>query len=161
AEQDKLELTCRKLLLRPGETLLDVGCGWGGLLCYAARRYGVKAHGLTLSQQQLDYVRARGRQLGLEGRGPVELGDAFLMKGAYDKVSCLGMFEHVGIDNYPALLQRMFGVMRDRGRLLVQMICRGAKPDGAFRRSRPEHRLIRKYVFPGGELGHVGQLVEA
>src|SRR5207244_3056976 len=73
AQQDKLEMTCRKLRLQPGESLLDVGCGWGGLLCYAAQRYGVRAHGLTLSQRQLEYTREKVRRLGLEDRVTVEL----------------------------------------------------------------------------------------
>jgi cyclopropane-fatty-acyl-phospholipid synthase len=157
-----MEMICRKLRLRPDETLLDIGCGWGGLMCYAALHHGVRAHGLTLSQQQLEMARERIRRLGLEDRVTVELRDAHEMTGTYDKVACIGMFEHLGIDNYHAFLKRMNGVVRDRGIVLIQMITRGAKPPGrSFRKSRPEHRLYREYVFPGGELGHVGNLVES
>jgi len=162
AQEGKLDITCRKLGLQPDETLLDVGCGWGGLLCHAAQRYGVRAHGLTLSQRQLEYVEAKVRRLGLEDRVTVELRDAFQMTGTYDKVVSIGMIEHVGISNQAALVKKMWGVLRDRGTLLLQLICRGAKPAGRnFRKSRPEHRLIRKYIFPGGELGNVGELVQA
>jgi cyclopropane-fatty-acyl-phospholipid synthase len=162
AAADKMEMICRKLRLRPGERLLDIGCGWGGLICYAARRHGVVAHGITLSEKQLACARERVRKHGLEGRVTVELRDANELTGEHDKVASIGMFEHLGIDNYQACLSRVFGVMRDRGLALVQMICRGAKPAGqSFRKSRPEHRLFRKYIFPGGELGNVGDLVKA
>src|SRR5262249_32665424 len=153
--EDKVDMICRKLRLQPGETLLDVGCGWGGLLFHAAPKYGVKAHGLTLSQQQLEHGEAGIRRRGLEGQGAVGRRDAFQLTGSYDKIACIGMWEHIGIDNHALLLQKMWGVLRDRGSLLLQMICRGAKPKGvSFRKSRAEHRLIRKYIFPGGELGN-------
>src|SRR5439155_16424624 len=68
AQRDKIEMTCRKLRLKPGERLLDIGCGWGGLICHAARHHGVQAHGVTLSQEQFDYAQARIRELGLQDR---------------------------------------------------------------------------------------------
>ncbi len=162
AAEDKVDMICRKLRLRPGETMLDAGCGWGGLLFHAAEKYGVKAHGMTLSQQQVEYIQAEIPRRGLEGRVTVELRDAFQVSGNYDKIACIGIFEHIGIDNHALLLRKMWDVLRDRGSILVHTICRGAKPKGvSFRKSRAEHRLIRKYIFPGGELGNVGEIVQA
>jgi cyclopropane-fatty-acyl-phospholipid synthase len=159
AQTDKMEMICRKLRLKPGETLLDIGCGWAGLVCYAAQHYGVKAHGITLSERQLELGRERVRRMGLEGRVTLEMRDAFEMEGKYDKVASIGMIEHIGLANYPRFLQKIYDVVEDRGVVLIQMIARGAKrTKKGFLKSRPEHRLIRKYIFPGGELAHVGEL---
>jgi cyclopropane-fatty-acyl-phospholipid synthase len=163
AQADKLEMTCRKLRLRRGERLLDVGCGWGGLICHAARHHGVSAHGITLSEQQLEFARDKVRRLGLRGRVSVELRDySDLEDRTYDKIASVGMFEHVGIANYPAYFGKLYSLLRDRGILLNHSIARGAKRSaGHFRRARPEHRLIQKYIFPGSELDHIGHTLEA
>ena len=162
AQHDKLEMICRKLRLQPGERLLDIGCGWGGLLCHAARNYDVQAHGVTLSQRQFDFAQAKIRQLGLEGRVTVELRDYATLDGRYDKIASVGMYEHVGIANYPAYFAKINSLLRDRGILLNHGITRPAKASKrGFRRIRPEHRLILKYIFPGGELDHIGHTCEA
>jgi cyclopropane-fatty-acyl-phospholipid synthase len=161
AQRDKLDMICRKLRLQAGEKMLDIGCGWGGLICHAAQKYGVRAHGVTLSQEQYDFVREKTRRLGLQDRVTVELRDYSELEGTYDKIASVGMFEHVGIANMPAYFAKIRGLLRDRGILLNHGIARGAKAGkGKFQKVRPEHRLIQKYIFPGGELDHIGHTLE-
>jgi cyclopropane-fatty-acyl-phospholipid synthase len=162
AQHDKMEMVCRKLRLEPGERLLDIGCGWGGLICHAARHYGVRAHGVTLSQTQFDFAREKIRQLELEDRVTVELRDYTTLDGQYDKIASVGMYEHVGIANYPAYFRKIRSLLRDRGILLNHGVTRPAKKSKRrFRRIRPEQRLVLKYIFPGGELDHIGHTCES
>jgi cyclopropane-fatty-acyl-phospholipid synthase len=162
AQRDKLEMICRKLRLQPGERLLDIGCGWGGLVCYAALHYGVRAHGVTLSQTQFDFAQEKVRRLGLADRVTIELRDYATLAGTYDKISSIGMYEHVGIANYPKYFGKIYSLLRDRGLLLNHGITRRAKPSKRrFAARRPEHRLIAKYIFPGGELDHIGHTCES
>jgi len=157
AQHDKLEMICRKLRLRPGERFLDVGSGWGGLICHAARHHGVQAHGVTLSRTQYDWTRAKIAEEGLQDRVTVELKDYRELSGPYDKIASIGMYEHVGIQNYPAYFRQLYRLLADRGLLLNHGITRGAKTSARrFNRIRPENRLIRKYIFPGSELDHIG-----
>ncbi len=161
AQLDKLEMICRKLRLQPGEKLLDIGCGWGGLICYAARHYGVQAHGITLSQQQHDFTRDKIQKLGLEGRVSVELRDYATLAGSYDKIASIGMFEHIGIANMPRYFSKINALLRDRGLLLNHGISRHAKPTRrAVRKIRPERRLLLKYIFPGSELDNLGHTID-
>ena len=159
AQLEKLEMICRKLRLKAGETLLDIGCGWGGLLCYAAKNYGVRAHGVTISQTQLEFAKEKIRRLGLEGLATVELRDYNALEGVYDKISCVGICEHVGVANLPAYFAKIYSLLRDRGIFLNQGITRRARPEKSFRKVRPAQRLIAKYIFPGGELDHIGRTV--
>lgn len=162
AQHDKLDHICRKLRLKPGERFLDIGCGWGGLVCHAARHYGVTAHGVTLSQAQLDFAKAKIERLGLADRVTVELKDYRLLDGNFDKIASIGMYEHVGIANYPTYFGKLKSLLRPGGLLLNHGITRRAKADGRqFRRIRPENRLILRYIFPGSELDHIGHSVAA
>lgn len=161
AQQDKLEMICRKLRLSPGEKFLDIGCGWGGLICHAARKYGVQAHGVTLAQTQYDHVQAKIARLGLQDRVTVELKDYRDLSGTYDKIASIGMFEHVGIAHLPTYFAKLNSLLCDRGILLNHGIARRAKPvSGKFHKRRAEHQLIAKYIFPGGELDHIGHTLE-
>jgi cyclopropane-fatty-acyl-phospholipid synthase len=99
AQRDKLDMVCRKLRLQPGETLLDLGCGFGGLVCYAAQNYGVKAYGVTLAEQQARFANDKIARLGIGDRAKVECRDYASVEGQYDKVSAICILEHVGIDN--------------------------------------------------------------
>jgi cyclopropane-fatty-acyl-phospholipid synthase len=162
AQRDKLEMICRKLRLKEGERFLDIGCGWGGLLCHAAKNHGVIGHGVTLSEAQRDFAVEKVKRLGLEDKVTIELRNYETLDGQYDKIASIGMYEHVGIANYPFYFAKLNSLLRDRGLLLNHGITRKAKKSARkFRRIRPENRLIRKYIFPGSELDHIGHSVES
>lgn len=162
AQRDKLDLICRKLRLQPGESFLDVGCGWGALVCHAARRYGVRAHGVTLSQAQLDHARAKVAALGLGDRVTVALADFRQLDGRFDKIASVGMYEHVGVASYPAYFAKIRGLLNDGGIFLNHGITRRAKRDARrFGRISASKRLILKHIFPGAELDHLGRTVQA
>jgi cyclopropane-fatty-acyl-phospholipid synthase len=161
AQRDKLDLICRKLRLRPGETLLDIGSGWGALLCHAARHYGVSAHGVTLSQAQYDYAQAKIARLGLQDRATVALTDYMTLESRYDKIASIGMYEHVGIANYPRYFDKIRGLLADGGVFLNHGITRRAKRNiKNFGKISPSRRVILKYIFPGAELDHIGHTVQ-
>ncbi len=162
AQVDKLEMICRKLRLKPGERLLDIGCGWGGLICHAAKNYGVYAHGITLSEAQLDYAREKVKRLGLEDKVTVELKDYSAMSGRFDKIASIGMYEHIGLKNIPFYMSKMRSLLTEDGLFLNHAIARRAPKKSWFkRRMRPEQRAIAKYIFPGGELDDIGHSIHA
>jgi cyclopropane-fatty-acyl-phospholipid synthase len=158
AQRDKLEMICRKLRLKAGDRFLDVGSGWGALVCYAAQHYGVHAHGVTLSQQQFDFAQAKIAGLGLGDRVTIEMKDFSALGGSFDKIASVGMFEHVGIANHPTYFQTIHRLLNPGGLYLHHAIARPAKgTDRQFiRRGSAEARAIQKYIFPGGELDHIG-----
>jgi cyclopropane-fatty-acyl-phospholipid synthase len=127
AQRDKLDLICRKLALRPGMRLLDVGCGWASLLVHAAQHYGVRATGVTLSAQQRAYGLARVEALGLTDRVEIRLQDyRELTDEPFDAVASIEMGEHVGEHNYPEYAARLHRLLLPHGRLLLQQMSRGA-----------------------------------
>jgi cyclopropane-fatty-acyl-phospholipid synthase len=161
AQQDKLDVICRKLRLKPGDRFLDIGCGWGGLVCHAAKKYGVLAHGVTLSQEQYDAALQKVKSLGLQDSVKVELRDYRSLSGEYDKISSIGMYEHVGIANYEAYFTKIQSLLRDRGIFLNHGITRRAKKSKRhFNKITPGRRFILKYIFPGSELDHIGHTLE-
>jgi cyclopropane-fatty-acyl-phospholipid synthase len=161
AQQDKLDMICRKLRLEPGEQMLDIGCGWGGLICHAAKNFGVKAHGITLSQEQHDFAKAKIQRLGLTDQVSVEICDYADHQGTYDKISSIGMSEHIGVANYPRYFNKINSMLRDRGIMLNHAIARRAKASKrAAARIRPERKFILKYIFPGSELTPVGMTTD-
>jgi len=161
AQQDKLDMICRKLRLQKGDRFLDIGCGWGGLICHAAKKFGVQAHGVTLSQEQYDAAVQKVKDLGLDDRVKVELRDYKSLSGEYDKISSIGMYEHVGIANYPEYFSKVRSLLRDRGIFLNHGITRRAKRSRRhFNRITPGRRFILKYIFPGSELDHIGHSLE-
>ncbi len=161
AQHDKLDMICRKLRLEPGDRMLDIGCGWGGLICHAARNFGVTAHGITLSQQQFEYAKAKIEQLGLTDKVTVQICDYADHQGTYDKISSIGMSEHIGVANYPRYFSKINSLLRDRGMVLNHAIARSSKSSKKYSaRIRPERKFLLKYIFPGSELIPVGMTTD-
>jgi cyclopropane-fatty-acyl-phospholipid synthase len=160
AQAQKLDHICRKLLLAPGEEFLDIGCGWGALILHAARAYGVRATGITLSQNQHDYVRQKIREAGLEDRVRVELRDYLDLPEdkAYDKIASIGMFEHVGISNYPRYFGKIRRVLKPGGLALNHGITHNWP--GAASLGSGIGDFIEEYVFPGGQVAHVSRVIQ-
>ncbi|MDK9697024.1 MAG: cyclopropane-fatty-acyl-phospholipid synthase family protein [Siculibacillus sp.] len=155
----KLDMICRRLRLKPGEKLLDIGCGWGGLICHAVTNYGVTAHGVTLSQKQFDFVTAKLARLGIADKVRLELKDYREIEGAevYDKIAQIEMFEHVGLDNHDRHFLHMHKLLKPRGLYLHQASVRRATRNlSEFRRQTAYMKFITTCIFPGGELDHIG-----
>ena len=149
AQERKLDYLCRKLALRPGERLLDIGCGWGGLLMHAAERYGVEAVGITLSERQAELARERIAYAGLGDRCRVELVDYRELDEpeAYDKVVSVCMFEQVGENLLPEFFARARRLLRPGGVFVNQGISRSADFERTVRRGPS---FMDRYVFPDG-----------
>ena len=156
AQRNKLDLICRKLGLKEGERLLDIGCGWGSLIQWAALHYGVEAHGVTLSRNQFDYAKRKIEANGLEGQVTLELKDYRDIEGreVYDKISSVGMFEHVGLKNLPCYFSTVHRLLKLGGLFLNHGITHDE--DGWYK--NPEKAFIAKYVFPDGELDWVSNI---
>ncbi|GHG77355.1 SAM-dependent methyltransferase [Streptomyces griseocarneus] len=157
AQRAKLDLICRKLDLKPGQRMLDVGCGWGSMVLHAAREYGVSAVGITLSQEQAAYARKRVAEAGLTDRIEIRVQDyRQVADGPFDAISSIGMAEHVGSARYAEYAADLYGLLRPGGRLLNHQIARRPLRD------EEEYRVdefIDRYVFPDGELAPVGRTV--
>ena len=160
AQEQKLDHVCRKLRLAPGERFLDIGCGWGALVMWAAERYGAEAVGITLSRNQHDYARARIRELGLDGRCEVRLLDYRDVPETrpFDKIASIGMFEHVGRANLEAYFGKISRLLRPGGLLLNHGITHNVP--GQRELGSDIGEFIDRYVFPGGELTHISGVLE-
>lgn len=157
AQRDKLDMICRKLRLKPGDRFLDIGSGWGALVCHAAEHYGVNAVGVTLSTEQATLARALIAEKGLGDRVRIELQDYRTMDGPFDKISSIGMFEAVGFDNYDAYFSTVHRLLAEGGLYLHHAITRPAKRDiKKFHAKNAEYKALIKYIFPGGELDWIG-----
>jgi cyclopropane-fatty-acyl-phospholipid synthase len=149
AQAEKFDLVCRKLALRPGMRLLDVGCGWGGMVRHAARHYGVEALGVTLSRQQADWARKPVAEDGLADRVEVRHGDyRDVTEDGFDAVSSIGLTEHIGVAQLPAYAARLAGRLRPGGRLLNHCITRRSTDVPPI----SKRGFITRFVFPDGEL---------
>jgi cyclopropane-fatty-acyl-phospholipid synthase len=157
AQQKKLESICRKLCLKPGERLLDIGCGWGGLIRYAARKCGVHALGITLSSAQLKWAQGRIREEGLDDRCEVRLLDYREVAGheIFDKIVSVGMVEHVGEKNLAEYFHDVFGMLRPGGMFLNSGIARAGN-----RAVDSTPTFVDLYIFPDGELVPISELLE-
>lgn len=154
AQVHKLDHICRKLRLKPGDTLLDIGCGWGGLVFHAAEHYGVRATGITLSQNQFDHVRDQARARGLEHQVRVRLIDYQDLPEdeLFDKISSVGMFEHVGVARFARYFGKIYRLLKPGGFVLNHGITHNAL--GVQELGSGMGEFIDDYVFPGGELAH-------
>jgi cyclopropane-fatty-acyl-phospholipid synthase len=161
AQEQKLELVCRKLLLRPELRLLDIGCGWGALLFWAAERHGVRCLGITLSKQQCDYVAAQIERRGLRGQVQVRLADYRDLPEdePFDRIATVGMLEHVGQRNLQAFFSCQERLLAPGGLALNHGITSTRLDTSELGNDIGE--FIDRYVFPGGELVHVVRLIEA
>ncbi|AMW15349.1 cyclopropane-fatty-acyl-phospholipid synthase [Streptomyces qaidamensis] len=157
AQRDKLELVCRKLGLRPGLRLLDVGCGWGSMAIHAAREHRVNVVGVTLSQEQAAYARKRVADEGLTDKVEIRVQDyRDVRDGPYDAVSSIGMAEHVGAERYLEYADDLFNLLKPGGRLLNHQIARRPQRDES---TYSVDAFIDSYVFPDGELQPIGSTV--
>lgn len=153
AQRAKLDLICRKLALEPGQTLLDVGCGWGSMLLHAAREYAVRGVGCTLSREQAKLARERIREAGLADRVEIRVEDYREVTGRFDRWVSIGMFEHVGRAFIPEFVRHIRRVLRPGGVGLLHTI-------GKDRRT-PGDPWTLTYIFPGGYLPSLGETLTA
>lgn len=151
AQRDKLDLICRKLKLQPGMRVLDIGCGWGSFMAYAAQHYGVECVGVTISKEQVAWAQEHyGDNLPLEFR----LQDYRDVNEKFDAIASVGMFEHVGRKNYRTYMEVAHRCLQDDGLFLLHTIGKN------MRKSAPDP-WIDKYIFPNGDLPSVGQIGDA
>jgi len=154
AQFKKLERVCQALELKSGESLLDVGCGWGGLITHATEHHGVRALGCTLSKQQLEYARDLVSRRGLSSRVSIEPMDYRDLSGTFDKISSIGMFEHVGRRQLATYFRKIYSLLKTNGLFLNRGLVR---PQGVPK--GPETLFLQKQVFPGSELVHLSEVI--
>jgi cyclopropane-fatty-acyl-phospholipid synthase len=160
AQEAKLDHICRKLMLKPGERVLDIGAGWGGLLMWAAENYGVNATGITLSKNQHAHVQRLIQDKGLQGRVRMELRDYRELDETegFDKIASVGMFEHVGQANMPAYFGKIHRLLKPGGLVMNHGITAGGIHPGQMGAGMGE--FIEKYIFPGGEVLHISHVLK-
>jgi cyclopropane-fatty-acyl-phospholipid synthase len=158
AQYEKHDLVCRKLDLQPGQRLLDIGCGWGGMVRHAAKHYGVHVVGVTLSKQQAEWGAKAVAEQGLSDVAEIRHGDyRDVVDGPFDAISSIGLTEHIGIKNYPAYFQKLYGLLKPQGRLLNHSIMRSTNRERvAYGRG-----FINRFVFPDGEITALGRTLLA
>ena len=147
AQEAKLDLICQKLQLEPGMTLLDIGCGWGGLARYAAEKYGVRVTGITLSQQQCDYAKEYCKDFDIQ----IRLLDYRDIKEKYDRIVSVGMFEHVGHKNYHHFMKIVYDTLEDHSLFLLHTI-------GNNETMYATNEWVQKYIFPNSMLPSIAQI---
>ncbi len=152
AQIAKFDHVCRKLWLKPGETVVEAGCGWGALALHMARHYGVKVKAYNISREQLNYARERARREGLEDRVEFVEGDYREITGKFDVFASVGMLEHVGIRHYPELGKVMARCLKDDGRGIIHSIGRD--------RPAPLNKWIVKRIFPGAQPPSIREMSE-
>ncbi len=158
AQDEKFDLVCRKLGLEPGMRVLDTGCGWGGFALHAAKHYGVEVIAVTLSEQQARWGQRAVREAGLEKQVDVRHSDyRAVTETGFDRIASIGLTEHIGKANYPAYFDFLRSRLVDGGRLLNHCITRTDPKQKTYTRNG----FINRYIFPDGELVHVGVLIDA
>jgi cyclopropane-fatty-acyl-phospholipid synthase len=158
AQEEKVDLVCRKLDLQPGQRLLDVGCGWGTMVVHAAEHYGVRVIGVTLSRQQAEYGQKRIAELGLSDRAEIRYLDyRHVTESGFDAISSIGLTEHIGAKNLASYVTFLAGKLRPQGRLLNHCITRPT----TTARVKATRGFINRYVFPDGEIEAAGTIISA
>jgi cyclopropane-fatty-acyl-phospholipid synthase len=158
AQNDKLDLVCRKLGLQSGKRLLDVGCGWGSMAIHAAEKYDVSVVGVTLSHEQAEWARARVSEAGLSDLIEIRVQDyRDVVDGPFDAISSIGMSEHVGDSALPEYAQHLLDLLRPEGRLLNHAIASVRSLTGTDTSSG----LIENYIFPDGEVLPLSRTLDA
>jgi cyclopropane-fatty-acyl-phospholipid synthase len=154
AQREKKLHIAAKLLLKPGQSVLDIGCGWGGLALTLARTEGVRVLGITLSSEQLEVARRRAVEAGLQDRVTFELRDYREIEGTFDRIVSVGMFEHVGTPHYQVFFTQLSRLLKSDGVALLHSIGRMYGPDVTS-------SWIRKYIFPGGYIPALSEVIPA
>ena len=154
AQYNKKRHIAAKLCVERDMTVLDIGCGWGGMALYLARELGARVTGLTLSTEQLAVARERARAAGLEDRVEFHLRDYREQTGEFDRIVSVGMFEHVGVPYYPAYFGKVRDLLKPDGVALIHTIGRSERP-------RATNPWIRKYIFPGGYVPALSEMMES
>ena len=159
AQAKKIDLILAKIDLRPGQSLLDIGCGWGALAIRAAQRHGARCVGITLSENQARLARERVERAGLRHQVEIRLQDYRDVRGQFDRVTSVGMFEHVGVAQLPDYFRRIASLLAPDGLVMNHGIT-SSNLDGA---DAPfgGGEFIERYVFPQGELAHIGTVLRA
>jgi len=150
AQEAKLDLVCRKIGLLPGMSVLDIGCGWGGFAKYAAEKYGAKVYGITVSRDQVEFANKFCQGLDVK----VELKDYRALKGQFDRIVSIGMFEHVGSKNYRTFLKVVHQSLKADGLFLLHAIAGNSSVDST-------DPWINKYIFPNSMLPSAKQITSA
>jgi cyclopropane-fatty-acyl-phospholipid synthase len=160
AQEQKLDHILTKLMVRPGDRFLDIGCGWGALIIRAAKKFGARATGVTLSRNQFEHARQRIREEGLEDRCEVRLQDYRDVpeEGSYDRIASVGMFEHVGLANLETYFRKINALLCEGGLVLNHGIT-ATDPDSRSV-GKGAGEFIDRYVFPNGELPHISLVLE-
>ncbi|WP_027014976.1 SAM-dependent methyltransferase [Comamonas composti] len=159
AQIKKIDHILTKVRLQPGQRLLDIGCGWGALVLRAAQKFGAHCLGVTLSQNQFDLATERVRAAGLEDRVEIRLQDYREVQGRFDRITSVGMFEHVGRKQLPRYFSRINELLSDEGLVLNHGITSTDASGGET--ALGGGRFIDRYVFPQGELPHISLALQA
>lgn len=158
AQLKKIDHILNKIQLRPGHTLLDIGCGWGALVIRAAEKYGARCVGVTLSRNQEALARKKVFEAGLSDRVEIRLQDYRDVEGSFDRITSVGMFEHVGINNLPGYFRKIHSLLADDGVAMNHGITTTDVDNGESPFGNGE--FVENYVFPHGQLPHLATLLK-